>query len=291
VSCAPCRPQESAPAAPVGTSPLSPTHDPKEIVRRALDTDQNAFRLAKDYTFERREELKVLDRGGAVKRHEISTYDVTILYDEIYSRRIRKDDQPLTAREESKEQQKIDKLVIERQNETEDERKKRLAKEEKEREEGRAFVRDVVNAYDFHLLGEDQVDGHDTYVVEADPRKDFHPTQPHADILPKLRGKIWISRKDYGCVKLQAETLETISWGLFLLRVHRGTEFRLDQTRVNDEIWLPRRMTLTASARLGLFANDAVDWESTFSNYKKFTSGTRILPGAAVVEPQATIHN
>ena len=88
-------------------------------------------------------------------------------------------------------------------------------------------------------------------------------------------------------MKLEAETLDTISWGFFLLRIHKGTEFRLEQTRVNDEIWLPRRMSLTASARVALFANDSVDWESTFSNYKKFTSGARILPGAAEVPPTA----
>ena len=88
------------------SSKASATNDPKEIVRRALDVDQNGFRLARNYTFERREELKVLNRRGALKKHEINTYDVTILYDEPYSRRIRKDDKPLTDKEEMKEAEK-----------------------------------------------------------------------------------------------------------------------------------------------------------------------------------------
>ena len=266
---------------------LPPTNDPKEIVRRALDADQNGFHLARNYTFERREELKVLDRKGAPKKHETNTFDVTILYDEPYSRRIRKDDKPLTDKEQKKEAERLDKLVAERQNESDAEHKRRLAKQEKNREEERAFVRDIINAYDFRIVGDDRVDGHDTYVVDANPRPDFHPTQPHADILPKLRGKIWISKSDFGCVKLEAETLDTISWGLFLLRIHKGTQFRLNQVHVNDEIWLPSRMSLSANARLGLFVNDSLNWESTYSNYKKFTSGSRILPGAAMVSPPA----
>jgi hypothetical protein len=160
-----------------------------------------------------------------------------------------------------------------------------LAKQEKERQEARAFVRDVINAYDFRIVGEEQVDGHDAYVVQANPRKDFHPTQPHADILPKLRGKIWIDKKDYGWVKLEAETLDTISWGLFLLRIHKGTQMKLEQTRVNDEIWLPRRISLNASARFALVASGTFDFDLSFSQYKKFTSEVRILPGAREVQP------
>jgi hypothetical protein len=279
--------QASPPAAPAARQQLPPTSDPKEIVRRALDADQHDFQLARNYTYEHRDDLKVLDKKGAVKKHEINTYDVTILYDEPYSRRIRKNDKPLADKEERKEAEKLDKLVAERKNESEKEHENRLAKQEKKRQEARAFVRDIINAYDFHILGEEQVDGHDAYVVDAIPRKDFRPTQPHADILPKLRGKLWISKEDYGCVTLEAETLDTISWGLWLLRIRKGTRIRFEQTRVNDEIWLPRRLSLTATARVALFVNDAIDLESSYSNYKKFTSGARLLPGAAEVKPKA----
>jgi len=279
--------QESPPTAPSTRQEPPGAIDPKEIVQRALNVDQHDFQLARNYTYEQRDDLKVLDKKGAVKKHEINTYDVTILYDEPYSRRIRKDDKPLTDKEERKEAEKVDKLVAERKNESEKDHEKRLAKQEKKREEARAFVRDIINAYDFQIVGEEQVDGHNAYVVDAIPRKDFRPTQPHADILPKLRGKFWISKKDYGCVTLEAETLDTISWRFFLLRIHKGTRIRFEQTRVNDEIWLPRRLSLNASARVALFVNDAIDLESSYSNYKKFTSGARILPGAPEVQPKA----
>jgi hypothetical protein len=281
------RAQESPPAAPAVQQKLPPTNDAKEIVRRALDLDLTDFQLARNYTYEQRADLKVRDKGGAVKKHEINTYDVTILYDESYSRRIRKDDKPLTDKEERKEAEKLDRFVAERKNESAKEHEKRVAKREKERQDERAFTRDIINAYDFRLQGEEQVDGHDAYVVDSTPRQDFHPTQPHADILPKLRVKFWISREDYGWVKLEAETLDTISWGFFLVRIHKGAQIRFEQTRVNDEIWLPRRMSLNASARVALVANGVIDWESTFSNYKKFTSGVRILTGAEEAQPRA----
>jgi len=276
------KPQESPPA-PTPRQELP--EDAKEIVRRGLEEDQRNFQLARNYTFERREELKVFDKKGGLKKHELKTYDVTILYEEPYARLIRKDDKPLPEKEAKKEADKLERFVSERKKEGEAEHEKRLAKQEKERQEARAFVQDIINAYEFRIVGEDQVDGHDTYVVDADPRKGFHPTQPHADILPKVRGKIWIDKKDYGWVKLQAETLDTISWGLFLVRIHKGTQMEFEQTRLNDEIWLPRRISLNANARFALVANGTFDYELTFSNYKKFTSDVRILPGATEVQP------
>jgi hypothetical protein len=278
------RAQSSVPAALPGHNQLPPTNDPKEIVRRALDVDQTSFKLARNYTYDERQESKIL-KGGAVKKDEVSTYEVTILYDEPYSRRIRKNDKPLTGKEEQKESEKLDKFVDQRKNESDDEHQKRLAKMEKEREEERAFVGDVINAYDFRLAGEERVDGIESYRVDAIPRKDFHPTQPHADILTKLQAKLWISKQDYGCVKLEAQTLDTISFGLFLVRIHKGSQIQYEQTRVNDEIWLPRLLAVHAGARVALVSNGVIDFESTYSNYKKFTSDVRILPGAAEVQP------
>ena len=98
-------------------------------------------------------------------------------------------DKPLDEKEEKKEEEKLNKFLAKYRDESESDREKRLAKEKKEREEGRLFLKDVVNAYDFRLLGEETVEGVDTWVIEATPRPDFHPTQPHADMLKKIKGK------------------------------------------------------------------------------------------------------
>jgi hypothetical protein len=121
-------------------------------------------------------------------------------------------------------------------------------------------------------------------VIGASPRKDFHPTQPHADILAKVKGKIWIEKKDYNWVKAEAESFETISFGLFLLRIHKGARLGFEQVRVNDEVWLVRRFYLSGGARLALLKNEAVEQEDTFSDYKKFVTTTRIIPGREVPE-------
>lgn len=265
-------------------STLPPTNDPKEIVRRAMETDQRDFELSRNYTYEERRVSAMLDKHGKDKHKEVETYDWTVLYGEPYDRLMQKDDKPLNAKEEQKQQEKVDKFIEKRKNESEKDRKKRQEKEEKERREDRAFATDIANAYDFTLVGEDRVDGRDVYIIDATPRKGFHPTQPHADMLPKLKGRVWIDKKDYGWAKIHVETLDTISWGFFLVRIHKGTEMTFEQTRANHEVWLPGKILVSGGARIALFLNPNINLESDYSNYKKFTTGTRILPGVTQVD-------
>lgn len=274
--------QPSAPAS--SPQQLPPTTDAKEIIRRAIESDQHNFELARKYTCEQREVQREVDKNGKAKSEKTKTYDITMYYDEVYSRLIQENDKSLSEKEEKKEQEKLDKFLSKRKNESEGERQKRLAKMEKERQEGRAFLRDVLNAYDFVLRGEETLNGRTAYVIDAKPRRDFRPTQPHADILTKLQGTLWIDKQDYGWIKTHAEVIDTISFGLFLARVHKGTELTFEQTRLNDEIWLPSRVSLSGNARIALLKNYTFQQEDTFSKYKKFTATTKILPGVAEVE-------
>jgi hypothetical protein len=268
------------------TAAAAPTTDAREIIRRSAEVDNRNWEKARNYTCQEREVEKKLDKNGAVKSAEIRTNDITFYYGLEYSRLIQKNDRPLTDKERKKEEEKLNKFMEKYKNENEGDRQKRLAKQEKERREGRAFLQDVVNAYDFRLLGEENVGGLDAYVIEATPRKGFHPTQPHADILSKVKGKLWIDKKEYNWVKAEAEVIDTISFGLFLARIHKGSKLSFEQIHVNNEVWLTHRFFVRASARVALLMNEAVEEEDTFSNYKKFTTSVKILPDVKEAPPE-----
>jgi hypothetical protein len=275
-------PASQAPASQLVELPPAMT-DAREIVRRSVEADHKSWELARSYTCRQREVEKQLGKHGEVKSTTIKTYDVNFYYGREYSRLIEKDDQPLNEADQKKEDEKLEKFLAKLRDQSEEEREKRAAKEKKEREEERAFLRDMLNAYDFTLLGEENVGGTDTYVIEAVPRKDFHPTQPHADILSKIKGRLWIEKKEYNWVKVEAESIDTISFGFFLARVHKGARFNLEQVHLNDEVWLVRRFYISGGARLALVKNMVMEQEDTFSSYKKFVTTSRILPGVKEV--------
>jgi len=271
--------QAAAKAEREQSSELPPTNDPKEIVRRSVEADHQNWERAQNYTCRQRRVVKQLGGHGEVKSTEIKTYDLNFYYGELYSRLTETDDKPLSQAEEKKEGEKLDKFLAKRKNENEKEREKRLAKDKQRREEARAFLREIANAYDFTLLGEEKIEEAETYVIGATPRKDFHPTQPHGEVLSKVKGKLWIEKKNYNWVKAEAESIDTISFGLFILRIHKGAQLSFQQLHLNDEVWLMQRFHVSGGARVALFRNEGMDQEDTFSNYRKFAASTRILPG------------
>jgi hypothetical protein len=81
----------------------------------------------------------------------------------------------------------------------------------------------------------------------------------------------------YQWVRIEAETEDTISWGWFIARLDRGAKIVLEQTRVNDEIWLPKRQVVSGSGRLGLVKRIALEQETTWNNYRKFQVESKVI--------------
>lgn len=249
----------------------------QQLLRVVADKDMENDKRLRDYTYIERDEEHKLDAKGQVKSTESKTYEVMELYGEPVQRLIEKDDKPLDAKDAAKEEEKIQKVLDKRKNESEDERRKREEKEEKEREEDRKFVGEVADAYNFKLVGSELVGGRDAWMIDGEPRPGFVPHLKESKILPKFHGRVWIDKSDLQLSKMDVECLDTISWGLFLARFHRGSRLMLEQTRVNEEVWLPRQVTAKIDVRLALLKNFNVDVEQTFRDYKKFRATSRIL--------------
>ena len=256
----------------------------QQLFRVVADKDIENDKRLRDYTYIERDEEHKLDGKGQVKSTEVKTYEVMELYGEQVQRLIEKDDKALDAKDAAKEEEKVQKIVDKRKNESEADRKKRAEKEEKDREEGRKFVREIADAYNFTLVGTELVGGREAWVIDGEPRPGFVPQMKESKFLPKFRGRVWIDKSDLQLSKLDVECLDTISWGLFLARFHKGSRFMLEQIRVNEEVWLPRQLTAKIDVRLALLKNFNVDVEQTFRDYKKFRATARIV-GVGEVKP------
>jgi hypothetical protein len=250
----------------------------RTLIRQVADKDIENDKKQNDYTYIQREEEHKLDGDGKVKSSESRTLEIMVLYGEQVRRLIAKDDKPLSEKDAAKEEEKIRKLTDKRKNETEEQRRKRLEAEEKDREDARKFVGEVADAYNFRLIGIESLDGRETYVIDAEPRPDFQPHLKDAKVLPKFRFRAWIDREESQWVKLDAECIDTVSVGWFLARIHKGSRLLIDQTRINDEVWLPRHVAVKVDVRVALLKNFNLDADVTYRDYKKFRTDTKIVP-------------
>lgn len=273
----------STPAAAPAPPALPPTTDPVEIIRRVAAHEEENEKKERNYTYVKHEIEKKLGDKGDVKSTETRTYDVMVIYGEQVERQVAKDDKPLPPKDDAKEEQKINKLIEKYKNETEDQRRKRQEKAAKEKQKTREFVKDVADAFNFTVLPPETLDGRTLYPMQAEPKPDFKPQTREGKYLTKFRGKVWIDPIEYQWVKLDLELLDTISFGWFVARLHKGMQVHIEQTRVNEEVWLPKLVRMNLDARIALFKNLNYDITQTYRDYKKFGSQTKITTVGEVV--------
>jgi len=278
---------QSAPSTPTAAAPLTdltPDANGKlsqeqmqQLFRVVAEKDINNDKRLRDYTYIERDEEHDLDGKGDVKSVDVKTYEVMELYGEQVQRLIEKDGKALDSEDAAKEEKRIQKIVDKRKNESEDARRKREKKEEKDREDGRKFVREVADAYNFHLVGTESVGGRDAWVIDAEPRPGYEPHMKEAKFLPKFHGRVWVDKDEAQWAKMDIECIDTVSLGWFLARVHKGSRIVIEQTRVNDEVWLPKHVTVKVDVRVALLKEFNVNEEQTYRDYKKFRATARIV--------------
>lgn len=258
----------------------------RQLLRIVADKDIENEKRLRDYTYIDREVENKLDGKGQTKSTEVKTYEMLEIYGTPVQRLIAKDDKPLDAKENTKQDEKIQKIIDKRKNESDEDRKKREEKEWKEREDGRKFVREVADAYDFKLVGTETLGGREAWVIDGEPRPGFEPHMKESKFLSKFHGRVWIDKGDLQLAKMDIEAIDTVSVGWVLARIHKGTRVMLEQTRVNDEVWLPRHLTFKVDARVALFKGFNIDGEQEFRDYKKFRTSSKIVGMGEVKENQ-----
>ncbi len=250
----------------------------RELIRQTAEKDMENDKRQRDYTYIQREEEHKLDGKGQVKSTETKTSEIMELYGEPVERLVAKDDKPLSDKDAKKEEEKIQKVIDKRKNESAEDRKKREEKEEKDREQSRQFVREVADAYNFHLAGIESLAGRETYVIDGEPRPGYQAHLKEAKILPKFRFRAWIDKDESQWKKLDIQCIDTVSFGLFLARIHKGSRIVIEQTRINDEVWLPQHVNVKVDVRLALLKDFDVEDDITYRDYKKFRTDTKIVP-------------
>ena len=249
----------------------------RDLVRRAMENDQENYRKQKDLTHVERQKIEHMDGDGKTKKTEIVTKEILILYGDRMERVIERDDKPLSEAEKRKEDEKFDKEVGKLQKESDEQRQKRIAKYEEQSKKAREFVQEVAQAFNFKLEGEEMVNGRPAYVVSGEPRPGYKPNSREGKILAKTRGKMWIDIASTHWVKLDVEFTDTVSFGWILARVRPGTRISIDQNLFRDDVWVPEKVRFNLDARVGLFKQLFENVDVTYRDWRKFSSEAKIL--------------
>ena len=251
--------------------------DVREIVRKSVELDQRNWQRRADYTWVMASHERHFDSQHRVTSDHQQAWETLVLDGRAYNRAIEKDHKPLPPAEQKKEQEKLDQIAARLDKESPAEMERHMAAYEASRRRERQFLLEGADAFDFRLEGDQTVDGHEVWVISGTPKPGYHAHSREGAAMLKIRGQIWIEKAGYQWVRLEGETTGTISFGWLLARLNPGAKLVLEQSRINDEVWLPSRLFVSGSGRLGLVKRIAEDDEITWTNYRKFRVESKVV--------------
>jgi hypothetical protein len=251
--------------------------DPREIVRKAVEQDERATQMASNFAYQQRQEIRELDHSGKVKSQRTLTWEVAPLEGSPYKRLVARDDRPLSGAEQRIEEEKLRQNEEQRRNETPEQRERRVADWRHRQDRQHQPLRELTDAFNFTLAGEEEWNGRPSYKIEALPKPGYKPKSLFTEFFPKVKIHAWIDKSDLGGARIEIEALDTISFGGFLVRLDKGSQIVIEQTRMDDELWVPQHVSVAALAHVLLLKGLNREMDYRFSDYKKFDVNPRIV--------------
>ena len=244
---------------PVGSKPEDaarvdrPLPETTALMRAVEANEKTSEAVEKDYLYRSVVTGAQTDGHGAVKKTETTEYDVFWLEGVEVHRLVKKDGKELSADEQKKESDRIDKEVSKA--------KERRAKADAKGKETDSRGGDLVTVSRLLELGSftnarrEQVNGRDVIAVDfaGDPKAKTKNRME--DVIRNVAGTAWMDEQDKVLVKAQGHFINNFKiGGGLVVNVQKRTSFSMEQRKINDEVWLPARFEGQGSFRFLLFA-------------------------------------
>ena len=251
---------------PVKSQTQSGVPDVRQIVESSIATTQRHWQRRLHYTYVERDVDRHREPDGRLKSEDVDISRTILVNGIPFEQLVERNGRPPTAEEERKQKEKLDKL----KRETPEQRAERLRKQA---EENTSLVREVPKAFDFQLVGEETVTGRPAYVLQATPHPGYQAQGKYGKMLAKVEGKLWVDKQDLGWIKADGQVIQPLSLGLFLVRVLRGSHVTMEQTRLDDGVWMPKSVEVRAAAKIFFLRSLVVERVLTYSEYRRAESG------------------
>lgn len=240
--------------------------DAHQIVTQSIVATERSWQARDHYTFMERDQDRRLDSSGQLKSENVEVTRMILVNGIRFEQLMEHNGQLPSAEEQKKSDKDLEKL----KHETPEEQTLRLRKTQ----ENRSFIRDLLEAFDFHLIGEEIVGGRPAYILQATPHPGYRPHGKYGKLFSKVEGKLWVDKQDFGWVKVDGEVTQSFSIGLLVARVQRGSHIIMEQTCVGDAVWVPKRLEMKASARILFLKSLDLERILTYSDYRPAADGS-----------------
>jgi hypothetical protein len=259
--------------------------DVAELLRAVERNQDQLEKRFTEYSFVQKETDREISSKGELKNETSKTFEVFPLPNrEPVQKLIGENGVPLSpdraAKEEKRVQEEFKKAEREREKDEQKEqrrreqrlRKKAAGKEDDDDVEISQFLK----MCEFVSPRRERFREREAVVFDFRPRPGYRPKNRQEELISKLVGVIWIDPADQQVIRLEARLAEGFKMaGGLLFSLRPGAAFLMEQTRMNEGVWLPRFAQINLSMKVLLFAGGDLNKTIEWSDYKHFSGDVR----------------
>lgn len=221
---------------------------------------------ARQYLYREYAVTSEFNEGGEPSNRHTETWEAIGLEGSEYRSLVRRDDKPLTAKEQKQEGEKLRKETDRRRK-----AKKGGIKNPLNRTYTFGYSAGDEQFFDFRYVGEEVVNGRPMYVLEGTPKSGVKPTNDHEKQLLLSRLKLWFDKEEFFGSGFEMEVTEAGG------DMRAGTMIAMKQQRMEDGTWLMNDMRFKLIIKPLRIVNVRTEGVITRSDFHKFVVDSRIL--------------
>jgi hypothetical protein len=232
-----------------------------QIIQQSVDATRRDWEAKPNYNY--------YERDTDPSNGKSKTYEVLMLRGSPYQRLVSVNGKKLSPTQRQEEEEKLQQETAKRGKESQEQRARRIAGYEADRQRDHRMIEELIKAFDFKMRGTGSMDGHSVYIIDATPRAGYQPPDAHAKVLTGMKGTLWIDRSTFQWVKVEAHVIHTVSISGFLADVEPGTRFELEKMPIDGQIWLPKHFRMNSDVKiLGVIPHGNAD-DETYFQYRR----------------------
>lgn len=234
----------------------------------AVDKNQEQIdEIQKDYACMKLEENDESDAKGKITGRAITLYQVSYIAGHEVDRKIEVNGKALTSVEQQKEDDRINKRINQYDKEAAD-------PEKRERDE--VGISDFLRVSRFSNPRWERFRGQDMVVFDFGPNPNYKPKKLVDKLIYDLVGTVWVDPQAQDIARLEARFGNSFKiGGGVLASLQKGSAFQFEQSRVNNEVWLPSYDEIHVGAKLLMLKTFRADQTDRYYDYQKFHVATQ----------------
>ena len=266
-----------------------------DVAALLLEVGKNQDEIEKrvsEYAFKQTETDREINGKGELKKETVKVYEIYPLPNrEPVQKLISENGVLLSPERAAKEDRRVQEEFEKAEREKEKDEKKeaqRRAEREKKRAEGdeSTDISQFLKACEFVSPRREMWSGRETIVFDFRPRPGFKPKNREESLIAKLIGVVWIDPVDKQVIRLEARLAEGFKMaGGLLVSLKPGAALVMEQTRMEQGVWLPRFAQVNLSVKVLLFGggdyNKTIEW----SEYRHFAGDVKDYKIEAPAKP------